>query len=152
MKAHHCILYQKVGSSSLKPCRSMHCTLFVYKALLHELLPYLTSLLTYRRTRYQNRSQWWLTLEIPSNSTELVKSAFRLSKIGWVGASRAIQQDWWRTFLQKNVCFLWLCFAFSVLMYILMCTGYIDVLICIQGSSEKESLVSAWLPVEIKVQ
>lgn len=73
---HHCILYQKVGWSSLKSCRLMHCTLFIYKALLHKLPPYLTSLLTHRRTGYQTRSQGWLILELPSISTKLAKSAF----------------------------------------------------------------------------
>ena len=45
---HHCILYQKVGWTLLKTRRSLHYSLFVYKALLHKLLSHLTLLLKYR--------------------------------------------------------------------------------------------------------
>lgn len=48
---HNCIVYQK-------------------------LQPYVTSWLTYRRASYQTRSHDWLTLEIPSVSADLDKSAF----------------------------------------------------------------------------
>jgi hypothetical protein len=91
---HHCALYQKVGCPSLTSSKSMHCTLFVYKALVHKLPSHLTSLLASRLRSYQTRSQWWITLEIPSISTELGKSAFSfiapcgiISQIGWFGTN-----------------------------------------------------------------
>lgn len=58
---------------SLKSCRSMHCSLFVNKALLQKLPLYRTSFITFRCTIYHTRCQGWLTLEITSVSTELVK-------------------------------------------------------------------------------
>jgi hypothetical protein len=73
---HHCILYQKVGWTSLKSCRSHHYTLFVYKALLHKLPTYLKSLFRFKMTSYQTRSQVWLTLETLLVSRELGESAF----------------------------------------------------------------------------
>lgn len=73
---HHYILCQKVGWSSLKSRRSLHYSIFVYKALLYTLPNDLTSLLKYKNIRHQTRSQVWLTLEIPRVATELGKSAF----------------------------------------------------------------------------
>lgn len=50
---HHCTLYQKVNWLPLKTRREMHLALFVYKALLHKLPPFINSLLTVRRSGYQ---------------------------------------------------------------------------------------------------
>ena len=72
----HHILYHKVGWTSQKTHRSLYYSVFVHKALLHELPIYLTSLLKYRNLHYNTRSQGWLMLETPHVSTELSKSTF----------------------------------------------------------------------------
>jgi hypothetical protein len=75
--------------SSLK---SLHCLLFVYKALLHKLPTYLT--LLYKNISYQTCSQGWLTLEIPRVSNKLGKSAFRLNAPHcWNNLQNSLQLD-----------------------------------------------------------
>lgn len=45
-KTHHCILYQPVGWASLSVRREQHALLFIYKALLLKLPPYISSLIS----------------------------------------------------------------------------------------------------------
>lgn len=123
--------YQKVVWPIMKSHRSMCCTLCVYKAHLHKLPSHLTSLLTYRCTSYLALSQIWLTVEIPSISTELGKSAFFFTLLVWnnlqsslkleelvpLGKFSQLIED---LFTDECVCLIWLCFDFRVLMCILM--------------------------------
>lgn len=75
-KTHHCILYQHVGWASLSVRREQHALLFIYKALLLKLPPYISSLISTRYTNFKTRSQMWITLETPAVSTELGRTAF----------------------------------------------------------------------------
>ena len=74
---HHCILYNKVGWPSLAIRRDQHWFLFVYKAIIGRSAPYLKSLLQWRTSSYQTRSQDCLMLETPFASFEFGKSAFK---------------------------------------------------------------------------
>ncbi len=74
---HHCILYNKVGWPSLTVRRDQHWFLFIYKALIRKLPPYLNSLLVRNTWAYHTRSQDCLMLEVPCVSTDLGKTAFK---------------------------------------------------------------------------
>lgn len=73
---HHCALYQLVGWSSLYLRRKFHFLLFVYKALIGKLPPYLGGLLSFRENHQQTRSTGWLQLKAPRARTELGKTSF----------------------------------------------------------------------------
>ena len=73
---HHCILYDKVGWSSLSERRNKHWYQFIFKAIDGKLPPYITLLLQWKNRVRQTRSSNWLTLEVPPVQTELGKSAF----------------------------------------------------------------------------
>ena len=74
---HHCILYNRVGWSSLSERRTKHWHQFIFKAIDGKLPPYITLLLKWKRNSRQTRSSDWLTLEVPSVHSELGKTAFR---------------------------------------------------------------------------
>ena len=74
---HRCILYNKIGWPSLATRRDQHWFIFIFKALIGRLPPYLNSMLQWKATGYHTRSQNYLMLEVPHASTELGKSAFR---------------------------------------------------------------------------
>ena len=48
----HCMLYEKVGWSSLSVRIETHWLLFIYKALFGQMPEYITSMLTVKDTRY----------------------------------------------------------------------------------------------------
>ncbi len=63
--------YEKVAWSSLTNRRKRHCMLFVFKALLQKLPCYLCSLVTFKYSTYNVRSQDILTLTVRLIHTEL---------------------------------------------------------------------------------
>ena len=75
-RTHHCILYEKVGWPSMSARREYHCLLFIYKALLNTLPPYLCKLVSFRKCSKHTRSQGILTLEVPFARTDLGDNAF----------------------------------------------------------------------------
>ena len=76
---HHCILYDKVGWSPLAVRRDQHWYLFVFKAIIGKLPPYLASLLVWKSRPNITRSNDWLTLEVPHVRTNQGKTAFHYS-------------------------------------------------------------------------
>lgn len=72
---HHCVLYDRVGWSSLSSRREQHCLLFIYKALIGKLPTYLMSLLHLSQPR-PTRSASYIRLDIPRVNTEGGKKAF----------------------------------------------------------------------------
>ena len=76
-RTHHCVLYDKVGWPSLAVRREQHCMIFIYKALIHILPTYLTSLISLRICNSHTRSQEALILNIPIVRTEMGKTAFK---------------------------------------------------------------------------
>ena len=75
-RTHHCTLYENVGWTSLYDRRERHCLLFVYKALLGKLPPYLTSLLNMKSICHNTRSQGFISLQTPQIKSEFGKLAF----------------------------------------------------------------------------
>ena len=73
---HHCILYEKVGWSSLSLRRSYHWYLFIYKAITGKLPPYISSLLDQSAGIHQTRSSDRLAFSVPRVRTELGKTGF----------------------------------------------------------------------------
>ena len=73
---HHCDLYSNVGWPSLSVRRERHWVLFIYKALIGLLPPYISSMLSFNEGSYQTRSRDWITLQVPAVFTELGKSSF----------------------------------------------------------------------------
>lgn len=57
-RTHHCLLYDKVGWLSLTKRREWHCILFIYKALIMKLPPYLSTLITLKVNNYSTRSDY----------------------------------------------------------------------------------------------
>ena len=55
--------------------RLIHLYVFIFKALLQKVPPYLTSLLNFRHASYHTWSQGWLTLEIPLVSTGIFQAS-----------------------------------------------------------------------------
>lgn len=58
-------------AGSLTTRRAQHCLLFVYKAVLQKLPNYLNSLLNWKSSHYQTRSQDWLVLEVSTESGKI---------------------------------------------------------------------------------
>ena len=73
---HHCLLYDKVGWPSLTLRRSYHWYLFIYKAIIGKLPPYISSLLDWNTGMHQTRSSNRLALRVPRVRSEHGKSAF----------------------------------------------------------------------------
>ena len=80
---HHCILYEKVGWSSLSVHQETKWLLFIYKALTGHMPSYITEMLSVNNAVYQTRSSDWITLQVPRAFTELGKSAFSYSTSSW---------------------------------------------------------------------
>uniref|UniRef100_A0A8C6V4C6 Reverse transcriptase domain-containing protein n=1 Tax=Neogobius melanostomus TaxID=47308 RepID=A0A8C6V4C6_9GOBI len=62
-RTHHCLLYDKVGWSSLTNRREQHCILFIYKGLVGRLPDYLACELNYSSSSYNTRSHDCLVLK-----------------------------------------------------------------------------------------
>ena len=73
---HHCLLYSKVGWSSLSMRRNYHWYMFIHKAISEKLPPYISSLLEWNVGTQLTRSSSWLTLNVPLARTELGITAF----------------------------------------------------------------------------
>lgn len=73
---HHCTLYQLVGWTSLSLRRQQHWYIFIYKAILGKLPPYLCRLFVYNTCTYNLRSTQWLLYKVPRACSELGKTAF----------------------------------------------------------------------------
>ncbi len=74
---HHCLLYNRVGWSSLLIRRKMHWYLIIYKAILGMLPSYLCCLIKQKIVeKYFLRSQNCYTLSVPFVRSELGKKAF----------------------------------------------------------------------------
>lgn len=74
---HHCVLYERLGWTSLSLRRLKHWRIFIYKAMLGLLPRYLSDYLVSRSTSaYNLRSQTSLMLFVPRVRTELGKKAF----------------------------------------------------------------------------
>ncbi len=69
---HHCVLYEKVDWPSLAICREQHRLLFMCKALSGKLPPYLSSPLSFSRSRSHPRLQSHIRLHAPHVNTEAV--------------------------------------------------------------------------------
>ena len=74
---HHCILYNKVGWSSLTERRELHWHLFLYKAILGDCPSYISAFLEWAPARpYHTQSSNFLTLKVPTVNSEFGRSAF----------------------------------------------------------------------------
>ena len=73
---HHCILYNKVGWSSLADRRKKHWYLFIFKALIGKQPLYISSMLEWYTGAYMTRSNNLMLLRAPRASSDLGKSAF----------------------------------------------------------------------------
>ena len=73
---HHCVLYSKVGWSSLTERRQNHWYLFIYKGIVGKLPGYISDMLVWNSGPYQTRSNDCLMLKVPRFHSELGKSAF----------------------------------------------------------------------------
>ena len=77
---HHCILYNKVGWSSLSDRRNQHWLLFIYKTFIGKHPPYISDLLNWSVRTYHTRSSEWLLLQPPPlPRTDFGMSAFNRS-------------------------------------------------------------------------
>ena len=78
---HHCVLYANAGLSSLNERRERHLFiyLFIFKAIIGKLPPYISSLLEWNSNPYLTRSGHLLLLKIPQAQTQLGKSTFSFS-------------------------------------------------------------------------
>lgn len=91
---HHFLLYSSVGCESLTTRRAQHWLLFVYKAVLQTLPYYLTSLLNWKSSQHQTRSQDWLVLEVLQISIESGKIAFsNCAPIAWNDRQATLMLD-----------------------------------------------------------
>ena len=73
---HHCVLYDKVGWTSLAARRDYHWYQFIFKGISGRLPPYITSLLDWNVSSYQTRSSKWLVCTVPQMSTKLGRTAY----------------------------------------------------------------------------
>ena len=81
---HHCTLYSNVGWSSLAERRQSHWHLFIYKALIGKLPPYISVMLHQKPTNILTRSSDWICLLAPFANSELGKAAFSIgAPIAW---------------------------------------------------------------------
>ena len=77
---HHCLLYSRVEWFSLSIRRWMHWHLFIYKAVLGLLPPYLTAYILPRSAgTYHLRSQDLFLLSVPKARTDFGKKAFNFA-------------------------------------------------------------------------
>lgn len=77
---HRCVLYSRVGWSSLSTRRLMHWHILIYKAVLGLLPSYLLTFVSQRTSgSYNLRSQNLLLLSIPKVQTEQGKKAFKFA-------------------------------------------------------------------------
>ena len=74
---HHCLLYEKVGWTSLAARREQHCILFIYKAACGKLPMYLSSLLELKVTGHSTRAQAHIRFSCPHMNSEQGKTAFK---------------------------------------------------------------------------
>ncbi len=98
---HHCLLYNRVGWSSLLIRRKMHWYLIIYKAILGMLPSYLCCLIKQKIVeKYFLRSQNCYTLSVPFVRSELGKKAFMY----------AAPTDWnlLQSKLKLQICCLWI--------------------------------------------
>ena len=75
-RTHHCVLYDRVGWSSLADRRNKHWYLFIFKAIDGSLPMYIKSLLEWNPVTYRTRSSDWLTLKVCKTNTKLGETAF----------------------------------------------------------------------------
>ena len=75
-RTHHCLLYDKVGWLSLENRRAFHLYLFIFKAIIGKLPPYINSMLSLKPNPYASRSSSWITFNIPLMKSDLGKTAF----------------------------------------------------------------------------
>lgn len=75
-RTHHCLLYNRVGWTSLHQRRKSHILVFTVKALLGMLPNYITRLLCLYKKNYSTRSSIGIKLEVPKIHSEHGKSAF----------------------------------------------------------------------------
>ena len=77
---HHCLLYARVGWSSLSARRLNHWRILIYKCILGLLPSYLLTYISQKSTAsYNLRSQDLFLLSVPKVRTELGKKAFRFA-------------------------------------------------------------------------
>ena len=77
-RTHHCKLYEKVGLSSLYTRRMEHWYMFLYKAILHDLPPYLCSLMVPKTNSARiTRSSSLIMYNVPRTRTTFGESAFK---------------------------------------------------------------------------
>ena len=77
-RTHHCKLYVKVGLSSLYTRRMEHWYMFLYKAILHDLPPYLCSLMVPKTNSARiTRSSSLIMYNVPRTRTTFGESAFK---------------------------------------------------------------------------
>ena len=75
-RTHHCLLYDKLGWLSLENRRKLHLYMFIFKALIGKLPPYISSMLSLKSIPYSTRSSSWITYETPHMNSDLGKTAF----------------------------------------------------------------------------
>ena len=76
LRTHDCVLYNKVGWTSLSVRREQHCMTIIYKALLHGLLVCVTTFILFRACNLLTQES--LILNIPTVRTTLGKTAFQV--------------------------------------------------------------------------
>ena len=78
IQTHNCKLYEKVGLSSLYTRRMEHWYMFLYKAILHDLPPYLCSLMVPKTNSARiTRSSSLIMYNVPRTRTTFGESAFK---------------------------------------------------------------------------
>ena len=88
---HHCTLYNLIGWPSLSERRSRHWLLYIYKAIMSELPPYISSLLLLQSHVHHTRSSNHLQLRVPNVRSELGKTAFSFdAPRTWNSAQQAL--------------------------------------------------------------
>ena len=91
---HHCTLYANVGWPSLAQRRDKHMYLFIYKALLDTLPPYICALLSQTSNSYCTRSSELLLLNIPRIRTDFGETAFSFcAPTAWNNLQRTLKLD-----------------------------------------------------------
>ena len=75
-RTHHCLLYDKVEWLSLENRRKLHLYMFIFKALIGKLPPYISAMFHLKSHAYSTRSSRWITYETHRMNSDLGRTAF----------------------------------------------------------------------------
>ena len=113
---HHSILYQKEGWPYLEVSQinALYSFCFIQPSCIN--LPYLTSLLIYRRTSYQTRSRGWLTLRSLLSQINLLLVCFFHLTCGIITNSDLVPLRQFRWLIEDLFSFTEECIQFSMIL------------------------------------